>query len=161
MLAFLGVRALRGSLPVFGAGAAVLVMGGCSAAAVLDEFHQSFIPGRTSSLSDVAADVGGSAVVVLAASLLGTARRGGLEVTLIGRAACHLCDEADGVLARVLPEFGLTCRKVGVDDNADLRNRYGDEVPVLLLNGRKAFKYRIDELRLRRMLETRLKRSER
>jgi hypothetical protein len=47
--------------------------------------------------------------------------------------------------------------EIDVDSAADLAEKYGSEVPVLFINGRKAFKYRVTaaELRKRLMAETR------
>ncbi len=43
----------------------------------------------------------------------------------------------------------VSCRRIDVDSDPDLVARYGDEVPVLLVNGRKAFKYRVGAAQLR------------
>ncbi len=43
---------------------------------------------------------------------------------------------------------GLSLARLDVDSEAALLERYGDEVPVLLINGRKAFKYRVSEAEL-------------
>jgi len=142
---------------------AALVTIVCGAAGALDEYHQSFVPGRTASVSDAAADLAGAALVAGAALARGLApRRGageGPEVTLLGRRECHLCDDAERTLADVLSEYGLTYHKTDVDEDPALTDRYGAEVPVVLVDGRKAFKHRVDPLRLRRMLEARLRRS--
>jgi hypothetical protein len=42
--------------------------------------------------------------------------------------------------------------EVDISTDADLESRYGLEIPVLLLNGRKVAKYRVGEAELRRML---------
>ena len=43
-------------------------------------------------------------------------------------------------------------REIDVDSDADIRRRYNDEVPVVFINGRKAFKYRMDEQEFLRKL---------
>jgi glutaredoxin len=65
------------------------------------------------------------------------------RVTLYTRAGCHLCDEAKKVLdaARTRVEFDLEV--VDIDANADLRRLYDVEVPVIAIDGVKAFKYRL------------------
>ncbi|PYX54204.1 MAG: hypothetical protein DMG73_19475 [Acidobacteria bacterium] len=40
---------------------------------------------------------------------------------------------------------GFTWREIDVDSNEDLRRQFTDEVPVVFINGRKAFKYRMNE----------------
>jgi glutaredoxin len=41
---------------------------------------------------------------------------------------------------------------VDVDSNAELRRQYNDQVPVVFINGRKVFKYRMDEQEFLRKL---------
>jgi hypothetical protein len=51
------------------------------------------------------------------------------------------------------PELGLEVRWVHIDGDADLEARWRREIPVGLLDGRKVFKYRVDETLLRRRAE--------
>jgi hypothetical protein len=55
----------------------------------------------------------------------------------------------------------LDLEEINVDSSAELKDRFGDEVPVLFIDGRKAFKYRVTARELerrvgRRALWTRL-----
>ncbi len=43
-------------------------------------------------------------------------------------------------------------RRIDVDSDPGLESLYGAEVPVLLVNGRKAFKYRVAHAELRRRI---------
>ena len=72
-----------------------------------------------------------------------------LRVTLYSRHGCHLCEEMRAVVAAVERELPLEVDEVDVDGDAALATAYGDEVPVLFVNGRKAFKYRVDAAALR------------
>jgi hypothetical protein len=49
-------------------------------------------------------------------------------------------------------EFPLELEEIDVDQSPELKERYGAEVPVLLINGRKAFKYRAAAADLRKKL---------
>jgi glutaredoxin len=64
-------------------------------------------------------------------------------VTLYTRNDCHLCEEAADVLreARRRAEFQLDI--VDIDENPELKRRYDREVPVITVDGRKAFKHRL------------------
>lgn len=75
-----------------------------------------------------------------------------IGLTLMMRAGCHLCEEMAVVVATVAGEFPVRLDTRDVDDDEALRDRYGQEVPVLLVNGRKAFKYRVTAAELRRRL---------
>jgi alkyl hydroperoxide reductase subunit AhpF len=52
--------------------------------------------------------------------------------------------------------ISLCVEEIDVDFTDELRERYGSEVPVLFINGRKAFKYRVtvEELKNRLMSES-------
>ena len=76
-----------------------------------------------------------------------------MELVLYTRVGCHLCDEAKGTLAPVLQEFAVALKEVDVDTDPTLAARYGEQVPVLMLDGRKLAKYRIDVAQVRRALE--------
>lgn len=75
------------------------------------------------------------------------------RLTLYTRRECHLCDEAKDTLDRVRREIPFDLDVVDVDSAAALVAQYGEEVPVVLIEGRKRFKYRVEEQRLRRLLE--------
>jgi hypothetical protein len=45
--------------------------------------------------------------------------------------------------------------EIDISGDADLEARYGIEIPVLLVNGKKAAKYRVTEQELRRVLDAR------
>ena len=77
-----------------------------------------------------------------------------IALTLYSRPGCHLCDEMKAVIARVTSEHAIavTLEEVDISTDANLETRYGTEIPVLLLNGRKVAKYRVSEGELARML---------
>ena len=65
---------------------------------------------------------------------------------------CSLCREMKSVLERVGREYPLTIKEIDISSDASLYARFAEEVPVLFLDGRKAFKYRVSEAALRRKL---------
>jgi glutaredoxin len=76
----------------------------------------------------------------------------GATITVYTREDCHLCEEAIGTIRRVAGD-DATLDLVDVDEDPDLRAEYGDRVPYVLIDGRPAFKYRVDEAELRRRLD--------
>jgi Glutaredoxin-like domain (DUF836) len=78
--------------------------------------------------------------------------KGLMRLTLITRRDCHLCEEMAAVILEVAPAFAAAVDVRDVDSDPDLRARYTDEVPVLLIDGRKAFKYRTTARELERRL---------
>ncbi|MDS0281937.1 glutaredoxin family protein [Haloarcula onubensis] len=77
-----------------------------------------------------------------------------VSVTVYTREDCHLCAEAIDTIEEVADEEGVAVDMalVDVDTDEELRAEYGDRVPYVLLDGSPAFKYRVDEARLRRKL---------
>ena len=75
------------------------------------------------------------------------------ELTLYTRPGCHLCDVMKAVIERVIASQDVRLAELNIDLDPGLVQLYDDQVPVLMLNGRKIAKYRIDERDLRRALE--------
>ena len=66
------------------------------------------------------------------------------SVTLYTRARCHLCDIAKGVIwRRCNKSTRLSWRSSTSIQNPSWKELYGHEVPVVFVNERKAFKYRV------------------
>ncbi|MBZ5620923.1 MAG: glutaredoxin family protein [Acidobacteriia bacterium] len=66
------------------------------------------------------------------------------KVTLYTRAGCCLCEDAKQVLLEARRHVDFDYEEFDIDTDADLRRLYNDEVPVIAINGLKAFKYRVD-----------------
>jgi glutaredoxin len=74
------------------------------------------------------------------------------RLTLLGRAGCHLCDDARALVTSVAGELGVDWDERDVDADPELADEYGDRVPVLLLDGAEHAYWRVDERRLRAAL---------
>lgn len=75
-----------------------------------------------------------------------------IALTLYGRAGCHLCEDMKEIVRSVAPTLGCVIAEVDIGQDPQLEAHYGAEIPVLLVNGRKAFKYRLTERELRKRL---------
>lgn len=148
---------------------------------LIDELHQSFVPGREADVRDAAVD----ASATLATVLLGVAvalrrrrsersgprgetepktgaiglpedsgRRGATaaRVTMLSRTGCHLCEEARVVMTRVLDPAGVSWEVIDVESDPELVSRYGLEVPVVFIDGVKRFKGKVGEDRLSKLV---------
>jgi len=76
-------------------------------------------------------------------------------VTLYTRQGCCLCDDAKQVLAEARRRTAFEYVEVDIDGDEELRRRYNDEVPVIAIDGAKAFKYRVELKDLLRRLAAR------
>ena len=74
------------------------------------------------------------------------------EVVVYSRRGCHLCEIVKETLLKLHRRGGFTWREVDVDSDEALRRQFNDEVPVVFIDGRKAFKYRMDEREFLRKL---------
>lgn len=84
-----------------------------------------------------------------------------IAFTIYSRPGCHLCDEMKAVVERVAGSTtpAATIDVIDISSDPDLESRYGLEIPVLLVNGKKAAKYRVSEGELARILGARVERA--
>ena len=75
-----------------------------------------------------------------------------LHVMLYTRNGCHLCDAAWEQLRLRGQRHGFNLHMIDVDGDPALRNRYGDEVPVVTFNGAVRFRGTVNEVLLDRLL---------
>jgi glutaredoxin len=69
----------------------------------------------------------------------------GRQVVVYSRKGCHLCEIVKETLSKLQRRGGFSWQEVDVDSDEQLRRQFTDEVPVVFIDGRKAFKYRLDE----------------
>jgi glutaredoxin len=74
------------------------------------------------------------------------------RVTLYGKPGCHLCDDARTVVERVCADLGVDWVEQSILDDPALQERYAEEIPVVLVDGRQHTFWRVDEGRLRAAL---------
>jgi glutaredoxin len=67
------------------------------------------------------------------------------QVVVYSRKGCHLCEIVKETLTKLQRHKGFSLQEIDVDSDDLLRRQYTDEVPVVFINGRKAFKYHMDE----------------
>jgi glutaredoxin len=78
-----------------------------------------------------------------------------LHLVLYTRPGCHLCEDLKALCERMGEEFPIELTEVNIDDHPALRTQYDQEIPVLVVDGRKAVKYRTTAPALRRLLQRR------
>jgi glutaredoxin len=74
------------------------------------------------------------------------------QVLVYTRKGCHLCEIVKESIVKLARRGGFVWREVDVDTDEQLRRQFNDEVPVVFIDGRKAFKYRMDEREFLRKL---------
>jgi glutaredoxin len=80
-----------------------------------------------------------------------------MTLTIYSRPGCHLCDDMKAIVQRTIARTRLpvTVEEIDISTDPDLEARYGTEIPVLLVDGRKAAKYRVTDAELARLLSAR------
>ena len=74
-------------------------------------------------------------------------------VTVYSRSSCHLCDVALSNIEKFKSEFDFTVEIILIDGNLALEKKYGEEVPVILINGKPHDFFRIDKDRFRNAMQ--------
>lgn len=78
------------------------------------------------------------------------------RLTLLGKPGCHLCDAARDVVASVLADFpaaaSVILEELSILDDPGLSERYGHEIPVVLIDGKVHNIWHIDPDRLKQAL---------
>jgi glutaredoxin len=74
-------------------------------------------------------------------------------VTVYSRHGCHLCENAEKTLESMREELAFEIEIIYIDDNPELEKLYGNEVPVIHINGEHHDFYKVDPERFRTSLE--------
>jgi glutaredoxin len=72
-----------------------------------------------------------------------------IEVSIYSRSNCHLCEVALETLEQLQKEFSFLIVKKLIDGDQNLEEKYGEQVPVILINGEPHDFFRIDPERFR------------
>lgn len=75
-----------------------------------------------------------------------------VHVILYTRPGCHLCEEAKQEMLRANCTDEYEIEEINIDSDQRLVELYGFEIPVITINGIKAFKYRLTAAEFKRKL---------
>ncbi len=76
-----------------------------------------------------------------------------VKAYLFTRVGCHLCDEARDEIKKLPARYKLAVTEVDVDDRQEYQARYGDKVPVLVIENGPSIESFITEKVLRQALD--------
>ena len=74
-------------------------------------------------------------------------------ITIYSRHNCHLCDVAHETLESLKVELDFDIEKIYIDGDASLEKELGEQVPVILIDGKQHDFFRVDSVRFRSSLE--------
>lgn len=67
------------------------------------------------------------------------------EVIVYSRARCHLCKVVKQTIRRAEGVGTFHWHEVDIDSDPDLQSRFTNEIPVVFIDGKKAFKFRMNQ----------------
>ena len=76
------------------------------------------------------------------------------QVTIYSRSQCHLCEVALEVIEGFKPDFDFEIEKILIDGSMELEKLYGEQVPVILIDGKPHDFFRIDPVRFRKAMSS-------
>ena len=76
-----------------------------------------------------------------------------LDVVVYTKPGCCLCDEVKSQLRALQQTHGFRWREVNILEDPEALAKFKEEIPVVFVNGRKAFKYHLDEKAFLRRLQ--------
>ena len=74
------------------------------------------------------------------------------QVTVFYSVDCHLCERAREQVSRLQGELGFELLEVDITGDPELEARYREWIPVVEIDGRRAFTYYVQPDALRRRL---------
>lgn len=82
-----------------------------------------------------------------------------MRLTIYSKPGCHLCDEMKSLVHRIIAEQSndraIALEEIDISSDSALLDRYGLEIPVLFIDGKKVAKYRVSETELTQMVSAR------
>jgi glutaredoxin len=75
------------------------------------------------------------------------------EIVVYSKPACCLCDKVKAQLSKLREKHSFAWQEVNILGDASIYEKFKDEIPVIFVNGKKAFKYHLDERRFIRLLK--------
>ena len=76
-----------------------------------------------------------------------------IQIEILTKKDCGLCDDAKEIVERVLPDFPVTLKMIDIESNCDLFEKFKEKIPVVRLNDEDSFVYKVHEITLRKKLE--------
>ena len=75
-----------------------------------------------------------------------------IRVEVYGKRDCCLCDDVKATLLKVRRDIPFDLHEIDIESTPELYATCAERIPLVLVNGRIAFKFRVQEAALRRRL---------
>lgn len=82
-----------------------------------------------------------------------------VRVEVYSQKGCPLCKKAKELINKIGSEAPFSFKEVDIAASEDLFRKYKEDIPLVFINGKKAFKFKIDEVEFRKRLRIELIKS--
>ena len=76
-----------------------------------------------------------------------------MTVTIYSKPDCHLCDRAKEVVARCRSKADFRVEVIDISQDPELFERYRNDIPVILLDGKEIARHFVRERQLLKLLQ--------
>ena len=76
-----------------------------------------------------------------------------IQIEILTKKDCCLCDDAQEIVERVIPDYPVTLTLKDIESDAALYETYKERIPVVRINGEDSFVYKTHETTLRKKLD--------
>jgi len=77
-----------------------------------------------------------------------------IEVVVYSKPGCCLCEDIKEKLKRLQTSHPFNLREVNILEDPVAHQKFKEEIPVVFINGKKAFKYYLNEEQFLKRLES-------
>ena len=75
------------------------------------------------------------------------------HVIVYSRPGCHLCDEAKHAIRSAGVDNLFTLEEINIESDPELLRKYKYDIPVITIDGREAFRHRVDARQFRKEIK--------
>jgi len=76
-----------------------------------------------------------------------------ITIEIMTKKDCSLCDDAKEIIEQVIAELPAELKMTDIESDLELFERYKEKIPVVLINGKESFVYKVHPITLRKKLD--------
>lgn len=76
-----------------------------------------------------------------------------ITIEVMTKKDCSLCDDAKKIIEQVIAELPAELKMTDIESDLELFERYKEKIPVVLINGKESFVYKVHPITLRKKLD--------
>ncbi len=76
-----------------------------------------------------------------------------ITIEIMTKSGCCLCDDAREIIEQVIAEIPVEIKMTDIASDPVLFERYSEKIPVVLINGKESFVYKVHPITLRKKLD--------